>query len=122
MIVITFLTSLLIFLCLALSISLKLAGSLLLLSYGGYLFWYQGLLQGKQVITALQPMGDHRWLVSQSEQKVEATLLGDSTVTNWVAILRFRLLNRRRAVSCVVFKDALKPEQYRQLLVILRLG
>jgi hypothetical protein len=114
--------SLLIVLCLSVSFWIKLPGFLLLLIYGVYLFWSRGLLRGKYAVTALDYAGDKRWRIYRENQQVDAELLGDSTVTGWVSVLRFRVRGQRWPVSCVVFKDALLADQYRQLLVVLKNG
>lgn len=77
-------------------------------------------MRGKRSITSLKHEGDGRWHVSILNKMVEAELLGDSTVTGIVSVLRFRIAGRRMPISCVVFKDSLQSGRYRQLLVILK--
>jgi hypothetical protein len=117
----TLLTSILIFLCLSLSIWLKLPGCLFLLAYGAHLFWSKGLLRGRDAITELQVASDKRFRFYQAGKLHEASLLGDSTVTGWISVLRFKMSGKRFPVSCVILNDSLPADQYRQLLLILKM-
>ena len=58
LICVSMLTSVLVFLCLSLTIWVKLAGCLFLLAYAAHLFWSKGLLRGADAITELHYLGD----------------------------------------------------------------
>ncbi len=47
-------------------------------------------------------------------------ILGESTVTAHVTILRFVISPGRRKQTCIIFKDAMTGDQYRQFVVRLR--
>jgi hypothetical protein len=113
LIVITIFTTILIWLCLSLSLVLKIAGIIFLLAYGIHLF------RNRQPIKTIKYNGE--WSIERNNILTEASLQGDSIVTGYVSILRFRIVGSRRTLSCVIFRDALQMDEYRQLLVILRM-
>lgn len=112
--------SFIILLALPLMISLK---CLLILSFCGYsLYLYQKtyLLRGGQTIKAIKALPDGQWEVSTPTRVYRADLLGQSTVTAYVAVLRFKIKERHFPLSCVIFPDSLAPGAYRELLFTLR--
>lgn len=62
------------------------------------------------------------WTVTLCEETFSATLLGDSTVTSSVMILRWGIQHQRRKLSLVLFRDTLDRESWRRLSVVARLG
>lgn len=117
---IVFLLSLAIIISLPIGGVIKLSGVFLTLMYGAYLLWNNVLLRGRQSVTVLRVDEDSRWQVSIAKQILDAELLGDSTVTGVVSVLRFRIENQRWPISCVIFRDSLPPDRYRQLVVQLK--
>lgn len=93
----------------------------LLLGYGGYTLRTGVLLRGQQSITSIRFMPDGRWQVAMSGVTQELVLRGDSTVTTGVSVLRFQRLTGFWPHSCVIFRDSLGRERYRELLVVLRM-
>lgn len=83
-------------------------------SYGIYI-WQQQTIIGLK----LQANGDWRLTIKNAKDEI-GQLCGDSTVTNYVCVLRFKLNSQSFKKSCVIFKDALDKEKYRQLRVILQ--
>lgn len=88
--------------------------------YGWHLLWAVALMHGKFSVTRFKRLDDGRWSLHTPGGIYDADLLGDTTVTNVVSVLRFQVPNRRLPLSSVVFKDALINRDYRQLLVVLR--
>lgn len=109
----------------AIVISLNLNGlskvvlSLSALSYGGWILWKDGLRKGVNSIQGLQFLPDGSCVVRYSSGEHMAQIQGDSTITTLVSVLRFKVPQNRQA-SIVIFKDAVSPEIYRQLLVWLK--
>ena len=89
--------------------------------YGAILLWQAGLLRAKTSIVSMRRLENGNWFLSTRSLQYEAEIRGDSTVTNQVSVLRFQPLQRWRPVSCVIFRDALPPEDYRRLVVVLRM-
>lgn len=79
------------------------------------------LMRGHLSLIRLKYMGSGKWLLQTSKRVVEGEILGDSTVTSLVSVLRFRLYGQYLTRSCVLFRDSLLPDQYRQLMIILRM-
>lgn len=73
-------------------------------------------------MTVLKYSGEGRWVIFINNTEIAASLLGDTTVTGVVSVLRFRVAHRMRPYSFVIFRDTLLADQYRQLLVILKMG
>lgn len=88
--------------------------------YGCYLIWRDALLLGPDAIMLLSHADGH-WQLSTHTQQLTAELRGDSTVTGFVSVLRFRVEKRVLPISCVVFKDSLNPQLYHQLLRVCHL-
>jgi hypothetical protein len=74
-------------------------------------------MRGPTSIIGLRQLDASRWLLQMREGEIEGTLLGDSTITRWVSILRFRITNSYRPLSCIIFSDALTKYSYRKLFV-----
>ena len=79
------------------------------------------LLRGQQSILQLQCDSNGRWCIDTRCNQFSTELLGSSTVTSWVSVLRFRDEISKKIKNCVIFNDALATDDYRQLLVMLRM-
>lgn len=88
--------------------------------YSAYQFFH-ALLLNKYAITMLTKKEGQSWLLSLGSEKIDAELCGSSTVTSFVAILRFKIPHQFFLKSCVVFRDAMNQGDYRKLLVVLRM-
>ena len=60
---------------------------------------------------------DGWYLIKKNGQKIPACWLGDSTVTSFVSILRFKVDGCFFRQSCLVFRDSMPDNLYRQLTV-----
>lgn len=97
----------------------KILAIIFTLVYGSFVLGQYGLLQGSAAIIAIRRLVDGRWLLSSEHQSYEAKLCGESTVTNMVSVLLFRVDKKITPKVCIVFKDSLSPDQYRKLMVTL---
>lgn len=116
-------SSALILLCLPISIWMKLAGMILLTIYAIVAMQRYAYLSSRQSIKAIQfDRTLKRWMVYTNADTYSTTLCGDSILTTWVMVLRFRLPNRWWPISCLIFKDSLTSQQFRELAILLRHG
>ena len=99
----------------------RLLGWMFVFVYGGMMIWRYGLLRSKHSILSLSYQSDGRWHLHTKNAVYVAQLRGDSTVTHLVAILRFQVTNQYWPQSCLVFRDSLERDEYRRLLVVLRM-
>ncbi len=81
--------------------------------YSGY--W----MKSKKSIAGLL-FNDGNWQIFCLNKRLDVKLCGESTVTNWVSVLRFQVLNTRQKYTSIIFKDAMNAEDYRRLIVLLR--
>ncbi len=116
------LVSLIIALSLPISIGLKGLGMVFIMLYGIAIIWQFGLLRSRRSIIAIKHHQDGRWQLFMRDTCHEAVLRGDSTVTGLVSVLRFQVPKHARPKSCLIFRDSLGFDLYRQLLVILKMG
>ena len=106
---------------LPLNYPLKLPLFLLVLGYGSWLLWQYGLLKSRQAIQQVRLYKSGHWQLRNQQQIIRyANLTGDSTITRWVSVLRFQVSENPRMRSCIIFSDALRQEEYRQLRVSMR--
>lgn len=101
---------------LTVGIWLKFALFLFVAMYGGYIFWRYGLLMHSYSIGRIKSSNDE-YYISNRISTYSVELLGDSTLTRWVSILRFKRLGHRTKHSCIVFNDSLDRDNYRSLIV-----
>lgn len=88
------------------------------LFYGWRLIRQVLLLDNDSVLSLHYDHSD-RWCLTMADDHEEAAVLrGDSIVTQGMLLLRFNA--DKRVISCIIFKDAMCKERYRQLLVLLR--
>ena len=102
--------------CLPFNLVIKLALSIGVLIYGFFIVYRYGLLLSPYAIRSIMHNGE-QWLVRDGQNEVTAELVGDSTVTTLVSILRFAIPGEKFKRSCVVWKDSTTVELYRQLRV-----
>lgn len=89
------------------------------LRYGLAILKKDGFLTNGYSIFRLRG-GEGGWLINDRLGESPVELLGESTITNLVCILRFKLINQPGKRTCLIFRDALDAGLYRQLLVFLR--
>jgi len=65
-------------------------------------------------------LSNDAWSILDKKRIYAATLCGSSTVTKMICILRFKILDEKLKRSCILFRDSMEAEQYRQLLVSMR--
>ena len=106
------------------SVTSVIKGSMLfiIIAYGSYLIWQFVLLRGRDSCIGIHYLDGNEWLIRTNRGQYQATLCGDSTVTIWVSILRFKIPNQFWKKSCIVFCDSLSQDAYRKLLVRLKMG
>ena len=80
----------------------------------------QGLLHKDDAILSLCKAEKH-WLVKTKQGEYQAELLGDSTVTAIASLLRLKSLQSNQIYTALIFPDSLEFDQYRKLLVVLRM-
>lgn len=120
LIIIVFFVSILITIYLPIHSKIIVLVCILNVIYTMYIFWTHGLLKSAQSINAIRYLSDRTWLITTAKNHYVGELCGDSTITRWVSVLRFKQPDRWQKQSMVLFRDALAPLQYRQLLVQLR--
>jgi hypothetical protein len=103
---------------LLLSLFCKLFLSSITICYVVYIFYTVTLLQGQHIVTELS-FNQEGWQIRSQKNKLRVELSGDSTVTNWISILRFKTSNKQKYVA-VIFRDMLSADAYRRLIVLLR--
>jgi len=86
------------------------------ISYASFNFYYFVFLKG---LNSPQILKHDRngWSVITRKGEFDVILLGDSTVTQFISILRFRYLQTQSTLSCIIFQDMLPKQHYRQLQV-----
>lgn len=105
---------------LPLSLYLKVFCMAAVLLYSGWIVGRDVLQLSTSSITAIRYENEHTWFLSTRNHTWQATLRGDSTVTSWLAILRFQVPQRMFPVACVIWRDALTADRYRELRVLLK--
>lgn len=84
-----------------------------------YIFYTSCLLKGKHAIGQIS-FNEDGWHIFCHDEMLVVDLCGESTVTNWVSVLRFKLPHKRQKYTSVIFKDAINADDYRRLIVLLR--
>ncbi len=104
---------------LSILLSIKIFLWLFVLSYGGHALLLSGFLKMKKSIRKIRLIGD---ICEFSDQlhSYPVKLLGDSVVSRFCCILRYKTPDYFLAQSCVIFRDSLKQDDYRKLLVYLK--
>lgn len=75
------------------------------------------LIFSMQNFKMLKPLEENTWQLSTRKKSYIGYLCGDSTVTHFVCILRFKVAHSRFQQTCFVFRDSVPPNVYRRLLV-----
>jgi len=88
-------------------------------AYGVYLVQQVAQLQGKNAITRIVSC-ENGWRVHTNQDVLNATLMGDSTVTRLVSILRFKVSTQCRPLCCVMFRDSIANDDYRNFLMTIK--
>ncbi len=89
-------------------------------AYGAWVLWVAGLMKSARSIIGLQLLTEGSCKLHYPLHTVAAKIKKDSTVTTVLCVLRFIVPGTRLRPACVIFKDSLDQEKYRQLLVWLR--
>lgn len=100
---------------LPISIFLILVGVVSIIFYGQYLF----TLARQKVRLVYTSEG--KWLFEDKNITLEGTLRGDSTVTPYVSVLRWQINGQKSVKNLIIFRDSLSKNDYRQLMVIIRM-
>lgn len=100
---------------------IKVLASLLVAIYGVSVIWQYVLLRSRNSIISIRRQSDGTWLLQTNRNKYTADLCGDSTVTALISILRFREPKNFWRRTAIIFRDSLGVEQYRKLLVALKM-
>jgi hypothetical protein len=108
-------------LCLPVAMWLMTILLLVLSIYGAYMLWQFGFLLSPYSVISLRRHQDGSWLLQTNNKTYNAELRGDSTVTGFVSVLRFRLPKQSWPLSCIIFRDSLQADFYRRLLVVLKM-
>lgn len=90
------------------------------LAYAIWILWIAGLMKSSRSIIGLQLLAGGVCKLHYPLHTTAAEIKRDSTVTTALCVLRFIVPGKRLRPSCVIFKDSLDQEKYRQLLVWLR--
>lgn len=93
---------------------------LIAVAYVGYILWRFGLLLSHDAIISIRHHSNGEWRLKTRRSEYPATILGDSTATTRVMVLRFKVVGHFWQQSCVIFRDSLSADAYRQLLVLLK--
>ena len=114
-------TTMIIISTLPLSLAVKLVLVLLTFGYGFRIFHHDCLMKSKSSIHNLYLNNDGWWLATNTAV-APARICGDSTLSAFVSVLRFKIEGCKRKHSLVLFRDAVSTDAYRRLLVTLRTG
>lgn len=60
------------------------------------------------------------WRIGKNSQLSPIKILGESTVTRWGCVIRYKVENSFFTKTCLVFRDSVGQDEFRQLLVALR--
>jgi hypothetical protein len=86
-----------------------------------FLLYGYHLLQRPGILRSLTHLDQRLWMLEKSDgQRVRGKLLGDSLMTQWAVILRFKIEGHFFSETHVIACDATPKDRFRQLLVILR--
>jgi hypothetical protein len=87
--------------------------------YALFIIYSNYLLKSSTAVTQLL-FNEDGWHISSKNTQQHVELDGNSTVTSWVSILRFKALNTGQTFVSLLFKDSIKTDDYRRLIVLLR--
>jgi len=104
---------------LPISIWIKIALICSVFCYLAPIVWRYVLLRHRDSCLGLSQDDQGVWQLHYAGHVQPAQLLGESTVTRFVCVLRFAFLIEKTKRSCLVFNDSLTRDEYRKLLVYL---
>ena len=81
---------------------------------------YSGFILYQQQQWQFIQLDENGWQLQRGKERYAIDIAGESTVTSFVTVLRFRVPGNRFKQSCVIFKDTMEPEVYRRMVVCLR--
>jgi hypothetical protein len=119
LVVAVILSTLVIILTLPLHILWKLALIVVICSYGLMILKNECLLMGKHSIHSIF-LNNEGWWITMADVKTPAIVWGDSTLSAFASVVRFKIPASKRKYSCVIFRDAVPLDDYRRLMVLLR--
>jgi toxin CptA len=93
-----------------------------LITYGVSIFWRFALMKAETSVTAIRKNDGGSWLLTTRGGTMEAALRGDSTVTNFISILRFDVPGKKRPIASIIFRDSMSADDYRRLVGALRMS
>jgi len=88
--------------------------------YGFFILWHDILLKSSNSIIRLRTLSEGKWLLTTPKQEIKGELSGKSTITRHFCALCFKIENTFFEKSCLILKDAIPEEPYRQLIICLR--
>lgn len=93
---------------------------LLIMCYAFWLLWAKVLLLQENAIVGLLRLNEYdSWLILRSGSLVSGQLIKASIISP-VCVLRFYVPSMQKTLSCTIAKDAILPDQFRRLVMILR--
>lgn len=108
---------------LTVSLLVKLIFCLVLTMYLAKIYVQHVSLSSRQAIAQIRCLAGGGWQIETSGKIVfAARLLGDSTLTRNISILRFKLAATNQIKSLIILADSLAEDRYRQLLVTVKVA
>ena len=101
--------------CIHITLWIRLPLFMIVWFYGARLLLTVGFLLTSQAILCIQRNAQGEWQLINRLGAETVKLCGSSTITNFVSVLRFRVIDKQRIKSCVVFMDSLAQDEYRKL-------
>jgi hypothetical protein len=120
LILLTLLSNLVIVYFLPFAAIIKTGLGVVILFYSLWALRRYGFLTSPHSILGLKQLNDDIWQLRYPEHSVLGSLTGDSTVTAFLTVLRFKIPGKRFKQACVVLRDSLDTEEYRRFLVELK--
>lgn len=107
---------------LSITIIVKIICILLISCYSYFILHRYILLRDKKSVVALHYHRKAMWLIQLNDGETVAKLLGDSTVTGIISILRFEIPHKRFPIACIIWRDSMQLGHYRQMMMCAKLG
>ncbi|OAI50025.1 hypothetical protein AYO45_00145 [Gammaproteobacteria bacterium SCGC AG-212-F23] len=99
----------------------KLILLLFISGYGSQIMRKYGLLTARNAIFHCRYSDENGWYFSSHDVDFFAVdIMGESTLTRWLSVLRFQIAGEKSKQACVIFKDSIATNDYRKMLAILR--
>jgi hypothetical protein len=94
--------------------------AVLLVLYAAWLMWGHIFMRRQAAIIALECMLNEQWLLTlRSTEIVTGLLTAANVVMSSYWVLRFVVASTNKTLICIVAKDAVSPQQYRRLVMII---